>query len=340
VAAPAPELARARRDAARFAADARRLAARAGARLPAAAREAVEEAAKAVEAAAAAGEPERLSAALHALDALWDEHLEARVASPWRDYGMAVVAAVVLALAVRAFVVEAFRIPSGSMSPTLLAGDHVLVSKLDYGVRLPFTRVRLVELGAPRRGDVVVFASPREPGAEVVKRVVGVPGDVVELRDRILHVNGVPQPRSPAGEVTYEDLGAGGERRAETCLRFRESLAKGPLAPPDGERDGAAEASWQGAAAAGVASYEVLQCRRLGLAAREGPFEVVRPGHVFVLGDNRDRSADSRGAGGWQVPFDHLSGRARMVFWSWGLRGPGPEGEAGLRRDRLFKPVE
>jgi signal peptidase I len=340
VAAPAPDLARARRHAARFAADARRLAARAGSRLPAGAREAVLAAATGVEAAAATGDPERLSAALRALDALWDEHLEARVASPWRDYGAAIIVAVALALVVRAFVVEAFRIPSGSMAPTLLAGDHVLVSKLDYGLRLPFARVRLVELGVPRRGDVVVFESPRAPGTDVVKRVVGVPGDVVELRDGVLHVNGVPQPRTPAGELTYEDLGPDGAPIAETCPLFRESLAKGPLAAPRAEREGAAEASWQGAAMAGVASYDVLQCRRIHLASREGPFEVVRPGHVFVLGDNRDRSADSRGSGGWQVPFDHVSGRARMVFWSWGLRGPGPEGGAGLRRDRLFKPVE
>jgi signal peptidase I len=340
VAAPAPDLARARRDAAGFAADARRLASRAGSRLPARAREAVLAAADGVEEAAAGGDPERLSTALRTLDALWEEHLEARAASPWRDYAVAIVLAVALSLVVRAFVVEAFRIPSGSMAPTLLAGDHVLVSKLDYGLRLPFTQVRLVELGVPRRGDIVVFDSPREPGRDVVKRVVGVPGDVVELRDAVLHVNGVPQPRSPAGELTYEDLGPDGARAAETCPRFRESLAKGVLAEPRGEREGAAEASWQGAAVAGVASYDVLQCRRVRFASREGPFEVVRPGHVFVLGDNRDRSADSRGSGGWQVPFDHVSGRARMVFWSWGLRGPGPEGEAGLRLDRLFKPVE
>lgn len=338
---PVRKLERARREAARFAEDARRLAARHRKRLPKRAREELEAAAAAVDAAVKAGDPDRLSVALHALDALWSDHLAARARPLWREYGQAMLVAAALALAVRGLVAEPYRVPSGSMAPTLLAGDHVFVAKLAYAIRLPFTRVRLVELGAPRRGDVVVFASPRDPGTDLVKRVVGVPGDVVELREQVLYVNGVPQPRVPAGEVTYEERNdETGAPFLDTCRGYRESLAKGELSPPEEDAPGAAEARWQAAAASGLASYGVIQCRRARLASREGPYEVVRPGHVFVLGDNRDRSSDGRSAGGWQVPLGHVHGRVAVVFWSWGLRAERPQARARLRIERLFKPVE
>lgn len=334
---PARRIARARRDARRFARDARRLAARHARRLGDA-RQAIDRAADEVDAAAEDGGAPRLSQSLRELDALWEQHLARRAKPLWREYTESTLAAIAVALLVRGFAVEAYRIPSGSMVPTLVVGDHIFVSKLAYGLRIPFTHRRVVDLGQPRRGDVIVFEDPREASKDLVKRVVGVPGDVIELREQVLYVNGVPQPRTPLGELTYEERTEGGSF-TDTCRVYREAAAKGDLAPP-GAAPAEAETSWQRAAAAGVATYDVLQCRRARAEQREGPFEVVEPGHVFVLGDNRDRSADSRGDGGWQVPIDHVTGRATLVFWSWGRGGVGPRAGVGARLDRLFKRIE
>jgi signal peptidase I len=339
VADPVRRLERARQDARRFARDARRLARRHG-RALGEDRAAVETAADAVEAAAGADDADALSAALRRLDALWDAHLARRVKPLWREYGESVLVAVIFALLVRAFVVDAFRIPSGSMSPTLVAGDFIFVSKTAYSLRVPFTSVRLLDTGAPRRGDVIFFRSPVEPGSDYVKRVIGVPGDVVELREQVLYVNGVPQPRTAEGEYAYAERDERtGAAVPESCRKYREALAKGDLSPQaDAGEDPAS--TWRLAAAAGVASYDVLQCRRPRLASREGPFGIVKPGHVFVLGDNRDLSADSRRAGGWQVPVGHIRGRAAVVFFSWGEGGLGLRRGAGVRFERLFKPID
>jgi signal peptidase I len=334
VTSAAGRTARAGREALRFAREARRLARRRAKRLGELRGE-VEAAAAEVEAAAAAGDPDALSPALQELTRLWDAHLAALQKPLWRSVLEVAVVAAVLALATRAFLADTSRVQSISMEPALLPGDVLLVRKSAYAVRIPFTHLRLADTGQPRRGDVIVFEDPRDPSSVYVKRVVGVPGDVVELREQVLLVNGVPQPRTAVGEYALP-AEVGRREGASICRRYREQLAKGELAPA---RADSGAARWDAAAAAGVATYDVLQCRRARPDSREGPFETVRPDHVFVLGDNRDNSADSRNPGGWQIPYGHIRGRAAFVLVSWGEGGWSPRGATGLRFERLFKAV-
>jgi len=338
VAPPGERIDRARREALRFARQARGLARRHRKALGEARAE-IEAGATAVEEAAAAGEPERLSGALQALGRLWDQHLAPRRRPLWRQLLESMACAALLALLLRGLVLDTCRVRSGSMEPTLFPGDVLFVERVAYGLRLPFSHRMLWQAGAPRRGDLIVFEGPRDPDNAYVKRVVGVPGDVIELREQVLVVNGVPQPRTAAGDYAVAGGEEGGGDAASICRRYHEALAKGVLMPPEGD-DGAEDQSrWEAAAAEGVASYDVLQCRRVRLAAREGPFDVVAPGRVFVLGDNRDLSADSRGLGGWQVPLGNIRGKVTRLFYSWGEGGWAPHGTDGLRLERLFKDV-
>lgn len=332
-----------REEALQYAAATRRFLERRGRRIPEPARADAQAAAAELAAAASASDPGRIAAATERLDELWRDHLAlAARKSAIREAAESAFLALAVAFALRAFVVEAFRIPSASMVPSLLVGDHLVVSKLSYGVRLPFSNRWIVRWADPERGDVIVFAHPREPGRDYVKRVIGLPGDVVELREQVVLVNGVPQPREPAGEVAYDEQSdVTGQWRTDHCPAFRETLASGPVAAPRAAAAGDLAAAHRGAAAPGVSSHLLVQCRRPAPGEREGPFERVEPGHVFVLGDNRDRSADSRSGGGWQVPIDHVKGKAALVWWSWGRSGWSAwRGEAGLRVERLFKWIE
>lgn len=213
---------------------------------------------------------------------------------------------VVLFLLIRAFLLEAFRIPSGSMIPTLLVGDWLFVNKLVYGPHIPFTTRSLPGYADPARGDVVVFESPYQadeaargldPQPTLVKRLMGLPGDTVYMRDGLFHVNGVPQRQGYA--TAGNPRGGGGS------------------STPDEQSE---LFGWQ-------AQYALGQSRFGAAPAHPthdnwGPL-VVPPRHYLMLGDNRYCSKDSRYWG--LVPRDNLRGRPLFVYYSY---RPGPDADA------------
>jgi signal peptidase I len=200
----------------------------------------------------------------------------------------ALVLAVLIALAIRSFVIEPFTIPSGSMIPTLLVGDYVLVNKFIYGLRLPVTGSTLVPVSEPERGDVIVFRYPDDPSQDFIKRVVGLPGDRIEVRKGRLWINGQPVDEVSEGEFVYVDLERDREVRAQ---RFRESFEE-------------------------TGEHTILRLERNGRAPRRGPW-IVPEGEYFTMGDNRDNSKDSRF---WRRSFvraDQIKGKAEWIHWSW-----------------------
>lgn len=213
---------------------------------------------------------------------------------------------VFVALLLRAFVAEAFHIPSGSMIPTLKVGDRIFVNKFCYGIRIPFTRQKIgSHLLRPHRGDLIVFTHPKELDKDLIKRVVAVAGDTVEVRNNALIVNHQPVVRHHLeGGCSYHDYDDIGERWLERrCDAYRETLDN--------------------------IVYTTLY-QPTGLHRSFGPVTV--PGdRVFVMGDNRDNSSDSRIWG--FVPLDFIKGRAMVVFWSMGK----PE---GIRFRRLLQLLE
>ena len=181
--------------------------------------------------------------------------------STFREYAEAIIMALVLALFIRTFIVQAFKIPSGSMIPTLQIGDHILVNKLAYGVRMPFLEHYLVRYGSVQRGDVVVFIYPEDRSKDFIKRVIGLPGDTVEVRNKKIFING-KQIDDPHAYFAGYDPTVGA----------------------------------------------------VGSGDDYGP-KVVPQNHIFVMGDNRDRSYDSRFWG--FVDLDDVRGKAFLIYWSW-----------------------
>ncbi len=178
-----------------------------------------------------------------------------------REYAESIAIAVLLALVIRTYLVQAFKIPSGSMEDTLAIGDHLLVSKFMYGTKIPFVDSRVLTVRDPRQGDVIVFEYPEDPSKDFIKRVVGIPGDVVEGKEKKVYVNG----------KLYENIH---EVHKEKDIIPKEMNPRDTFGPV-----------------------------------------TVPAGSYFVMGDNRDRSYDSRF---WKfVRRDQIKGLAFIKYWSW-----------------------
>jgi signal peptidase I len=268
--------------------ESRRIVRKKSYRIPANVAEDLSARANAVEEALQGDDLERVRTAIAALDDAMDEHLSFARKSTLREYSESIGVAVAIALLLRAFVVEAFQIPSGSMIPTLEVGDHIFVSKFAYGLSIPFTNMKILQLAQPERGDIVVFKYPLDTSTDYIKRVVGLPGDVIEMRQEELYVNGraVPRQRVPR-PYHYTDASHGvappedheGELWIETLDGKKHQTIQEPVRTP-----------------------------------RDFERKVVPPGHVFVMGDNRDNSSDSRVWG--TVDRDLIKGKALIVWWS------------------------
>ena len=179
-----------------------------------------------------------------------------------REYIEAFAIAIVLALIIRTFVVQAFKIPSGSMEPTLLVGDHILVNKFIYGEHIPFTDIKILDFRDPKRGEIIVFVYPKDESKDFIKRVIAVEEDTIEIKDKKLFINGRP----------YDD----------PYGHFKDNaIIPGHVQPRD----------------------------------NFGPVTVPEDS-LFVMGDNRDRSADSRFWG--FVRLNQVKGKAFLIYWSWG----------------------
>ncbi len=242
------------------------------------------------------------------------------------DQVVTLVIAVSIALAIRQFVVEPFRIPSGSMLPTLLIGDHLFVNKLAYGPRIPFTDVRLPGFREPQRGDVVVFEVARPGGDRImpvdlapdgapseafVKRLVGLPGDKILWKNGELHVNGERLAVHPTGEPFVDERGKRFGIQSEDLGDCRHAILEEP-------------------------GYSDPSLNRGSI--------VVEPGRYFMMGDNRDFSRDSREWG--TVRLEELKGPAAILYWSWDVNdnmlsffNPVNWFTAEKRWDRIFQRV-
>jgi signal peptidase I len=197
------------------------------------------------------------------------------------EYARSLFPILLIVLLFRSFLFEPFKIPSGSMIPTLLIGDFIVVNKFAYGLRLPVTNTKFLSLGEPGRGDVVVFRYPVDPKVNFIKRMVGLPGDTITYRDKRLFINGEAVPLAPQGRYSGSDVKCDSPR--PDAMRLEETL--------------------------GEVTHDILIHENSGSRDQQW---VVPEGYYFVMGDNRDRSNDSREWG--FVPEDHLMGRAVGIW--------------------------
>ncbi len=216
----------------------------------------------------------------------------------WLEYTAGLFPVIAVVFLLRSFLFEPFRIPSGSMLPTLHIGDFILVNKFDYGIRLPVTNTKIIPVGSPERGDVVVFKYPMDTQVDYIKRVVGLPGDTVAYRDKVLYVNGVEQKQTGSRDFVDDSTMITLEERDEQLGEVNHLIAR------DGRRP-----SW-------VPLQGILRKEKSCDYNERGFVCTVPEGHYFMMGDNRDNSEDSRYWG--FVPDEDLVGRAVLIWANFG----------------------
>jgi signal peptidase I len=218
------------------------------------------------------------------------------------EYAKSFFPVILVVFGLRSFLVEPFKIPSGSMMPTLLIGDFILVNKYTYGIRLPVINQKIVQLNNPERGDVMVFRYPGDPSLDYIKRVIGVPGDVVEYRNKKLTINGKPIPTTGSG--TYSYVGSG--LNYISAVVYNESLKAGPHTMMT-------EADKPSVFPPQVVDFPYRENCSYN-AEGEGFTCKVPAGQYFMMGDNRDASNDSRYWG--FVPDKNIVGKAFFIWMS------------------------
>jgi signal peptidase I len=220
---------------------------------------------------------------------------DAQLRQPWwLEYSASFFPVILVVFALRSFVVEPFKIPSGSMIPSLLVGDFILVNKYDYGIRLPIVNTKVLGVGEPKRGDVFVFRYPKDESVDYIKRVIGLPGDIVAYQDKKLTINGKPVPETALPDFFDAESGRYAKAYAETLDGRTNDILNNPEVPPF---------------IIGADSYPYRDNCNYNSA---GVICKVPPGHYFAMGDNRDNSADSRYWG--FVPEANIVGRAFFIW--------------------------
>ncbi|HVP87857.1 MAG TPA: signal peptidase I [Casimicrobiaceae bacterium] len=247
-----------------------------------------------------------LLTALTGVIALADKLFFARRRSPeaaeawWIEYAKSFFPVLLIVFLLRSFLAEPFKIPSSSMRPTLEVGDFILVNKFAYGLRLPIIEKKIVPIGEPMRGDVIVFRYPVNPSQDFIKRVIGLPGDEVVYRDKQLSVNGVSWPQKPDGAYGYLEglMYVTTERLSESNGNREYDIAEDPARQPVYPLNVRAFPGRENC----VYNDRGFTCK-------------VPPGQYLMMGDNRDNSDDSRYWG--FVPDDHIRGKAFFIWFNW-----------------------
>ena len=234
-----------------------------------------------------------------ARNTLRDSHLRQPF---WIEYPVSFFPVILIVFLLRSFLVEPFKIPSGSMLPTLLIGDFILVNKYTYGIRIPIIHRKIIDLNQPKRGDVMVFRFPEDTALDYIKRVVALPGDTITYRDKKLSINGVEAKLDAGGNYSYVEGGLNfisTEQRFETLGEARHSVLVQQDMPP--------------VHLGGVKQFpfrDHCDYNDAGFTCK------VPAGHYYVMGDNRDSSSDSRYWG--FVPDRNIVGRAFLIWWNFG----------------------